>query len=155
MKPSDLTIELSKTIEHLDNMTVSDEFRTDAALSNEVSALVHDTNRAIARLCMMQHLSTYANKNVALSKQAVEELLKRLDIASDVQDGQTVIVFEDNQFSLSKRRNKSSESVSFKDFVLELQKLGVDQKLIDKAAKKSTKARAGALFYTVEARNVE
>jgi len=151
MKPSELLMELAHVAEALESTTVSDRFTADSSLTNKEAEVHHKLNRSLASLAMSQSINSSMKRRIDKSKKDIETLLDVIDVESGVESGKSSLVFEDTQFVLTKKRNAKSERINAKDLCIELTKLGVDKKTIEKAQKAAKKETEGALFYVVGA----
>ena len=144
-------MELAHVAEALESTTVSDRFAADSSLTNKEAEVHHKLNRSLASLAMSQSINSSMKRRIDKSKKDIETLLDVINVESGVESGKSSLVFEDTQFVLTKKRNAESQRINAKDLCIELTKLGVDAKTIEKAQSKAKKITEGALFYVVGA----
>jgi len=107
---------------------------------------VHD---AMANLFIMSRLNSIYKKDYDEAKKRLDRACTELDINVEVVSGDGRIIFQNNIFAFTKNRNASSSTLSAKDLVIQLNKLGIDKAIIQEAIENASRPRMGNVYYSV------
>ena len=104
---------------------------------------------AMGQFVLVSGLNSTYKKSYDKAKEELDESANALGLGTDMKDGEDRTVFQNNMFSFVKKRNKGGETTSIKDFIIELNKLGVEKDTIEKAFENATKPKKGSVYYSV------
>ena len=116
---------------------------------NEKSAKLADMHTAMARFHIVSQINSRFQKWYASSKDSLDKAARSLGLYPEVINGEAKAMYQNDYFNFSKKRNAEGQSTAIKDFVTELNKLGVDPDTINKALTNATKPKKGSVYYTV------
>lgn len=119
---------------------------TNNSMADSLAAL----NKTITEYVVISSLNSAMKKRHDQLKRMIDLQLVECGLKNEVPNGLQEELYQDNIFKFSKKRAVSSVNVAVKDFQLELQKLGVDQSLINKALENAGKERNGSVYYIVD-----
>ena len=158
------SIKVATILSELDNNLSNVIRECHAALTSDFSSTTKDNERAeleanmheaMAQQQIAARLTTRFKKAHDISKKDLDVICQRLGTSPESLPGTTVNLYEDKLFVFSKRQNADSASCSSKDLITELNKLGVDPTLIEKAQKKATKPKRGNVYYNIDVKEDE
>ena len=118
--------------------------------NNEKAFLQGAMNKAMARHYLVSMLNSDIKKKYDKSKKSLDELAEELGINAEVKSGDSLPIYQNDNFIFTKKRNSETTQTSLKDFVTELRKLGVEKDILDKAFAHATQFKDGNLYYTVD-----
>lgn len=147
MRLDHLQIEVSNKISALIGRNLGGYKPTDNVTSNEEQSFRADVHDTLVELAIAQTMKSVATKLHDNAKKKLDHL-----IVDSVKPGTQETLYEDSQIRYTKKKNNDSVSVPVKDFILELQKQGVEQSIIDKAYDKAVTTKKGNTYYVVEDR---
>lgn len=150
---SELDNNLSNTIRDCHVALTSDFSST--TKDNERAELEANMHEAMAQQQIAARLTTRFKKAHDISKKDLDLICERLGTSSESVPGTTTNLYEDKLYIFNKRQNVDSASCSSKDLITELNKLGVDPTLIEKAQKKATKPKKGNVYYNIDIKEDE
>ena len=104
---------------------------------------------AMGQVVLVSGLNSTYKQAYDKAKEELDESANALGLGTDMKDGEDRTVFQNNMFSFVKKRNKGGETTSIKDFIIELNKMGVEKDTIEKAFENATKPKKGSVYYSV------
>ena len=125
------------------------EIETDTT-NNAKATLAVDMHQFMAKFFIVSRLNTEFKKWYDDCKKDLDRTAKALGIDPEVESGESKTIYQNEKFSFSKKRNAQGTSVSLKDFVIELHKLGVDPDMIDKAHEAAVQTKEGNQYYSID-----
>ena len=122
---------------------------TPSTQDNDKANKQFDMHTAMGQFMLVSGLNSTYKKAYDKAKEELDESANALGLGTDMKDGEDRTVFQNNMFSFVKKRNKGGETTSIKDFIIELNKLGVEKDTIEKAFENATKPKKGSVYYSV------
>tara|TARA_R100001594_G_scaffold82047_2_gene116510 strand:+ start:986 stop:1468 length:483 start_codon:yes stop_codon:yes gene_type:complete len=123
--------------------------------SNADAAAQADMHKAMARFIVVSDAQSMIKKMYDRTKQELNDNCTTLGIDPNVESGESKAIYQDNVYLFTKKRNAETQTTSLKDFVIELNKLGVDKEIIDNAYDSATKPRAGSEYFNISVGDYE
>ena len=143
--------ELSKDIKLAQTKALSElmaEFSPSTS-DNEQANKQYEMHTAMGEFMLVSGLNSTYKKAYDNAKALLDDAAKELNLSTELEDGEARTVFQNNMFSFVKKRNKGSNTTSIKDFMVELNKLGVEKDMMQKAFENATKPKKGSVYYSV------
>ena len=122
---------------------------TPSTQDNDKANKQFNMHTAMGQFVLVSALNSTYKKSYDKAKEELDESANALGLGTDMKDGEDRTVFQNNMFSFVKKRNKGGETTSIKDFIIELNKLGVEKDTIEKAFENATKPKKGSVYYSV------
>ena len=122
---------------------------TPSTQDNDKANKQFNMHTAMGQFVLVSGLNSTYKKSYDKAKEELDESANALGLGTDMKDGEDRTVFQNNMFSFVKKRNKGGETTSIKDFIIELNKLGVEKDTIEKAFENATKPKKGSVYYSV------
>ena len=122
---------------------------TPSTQDNDKANKQFDMHTAMGQFMLVSGLNSTYKKSYDKAKEELDESANALGLGTDMKDGEDRTVFQNNMFSFVKKRNKGGETTSIKDFIIELNKMGVEKDTIEKAFENATKPKKGSVYYSV------
>ena len=122
---------------------------TPSTQDNDKANKQFDMHTAMGQFMLVSGLNSTYKKSYDKAKEELDESANALGLSTDMKDGESRTVFQNNMFSFIKNRNKGGETTSIKDFIIELNKMGVEKDTIEKAFENATKPKKGSVYYSV------
>jgi len=122
---------------------------TPSTKDNEQAHKQFNMHHAMGQFMLVSGLNSTYKKAYDSAKELLDNEADALSLSTDMKDGEDRTVFQNNMFSFVKKRNKGGETTSIKDFIIELNKMGVEKDTIEKAFENATKPKKGSVYYSV------
>ena len=122
---------------------------TPSTQDNEQAHNQFNMHTAMGQFMLVSGLNSTYKKAYDSAKELLDNEADALGLSTDMKDGEDRTVFQNNMFSFVKKRNKGGETTSIKDFIIELNKLGVEKDTIEKAFENAPKPKKGSVYYSV------
>ena len=122
---------------------------TPSTQDNDIANKQFIMHTAMGQFMLVSGLNSTYKKAYDKAKEELDESANALGLGTDMKDGEDRTVFQNNMFSFVKKRNKGGETTSIKDFIIELNKMGVEKDTIEKAFENATKPKKGSVYYSV------
>ncbi len=145
-----VTLALLDLLRHIDDAKLPIDYQAEPGTSNEVASKQYDISKAMAEFIVAASLNTHCKKKYDNAKERLDFCAASLGKDIEVDDGDTATIYGDTQFSFSKRRNTTTPSINTKKLLIELNKLGVDPSLIEKAVNSASETKRGSVYYMVD-----
>jgi hypothetical protein len=129
---------------------IASEFQGQQGTSNDITAQEAEMNQRMVAYSVFHQLEGLFTGQVKRMKQLLDEYVDRESIISPGIANETITLHEDNMFRFRKKRNANRTTTPLNAFIVELTKLGVDKKVIDKAKINASQPRKGNTYYMVE-----
>ncbi len=139
--------EITETVNNA-YIALSSDFKTES-YKNEDSAKAHDMHVSMVDYIIQSTLASQFKKAVDRAKELLDEASINLGLEPNIPAGTSQVMWTDNIYTFTKKRNVDSNQVSAKDLVIQLTILGVEKGIIDKAMSKANKVRRGNTYYNV------
>jgi hypothetical protein len=143
--------ELAKSMKEVQDKALqelNEDFKASTS-DNERASQQFDMHDAMAHFMIVSGLHSTYKKAYDAAKEKLDSSAEALGITTDVENGDAKMLFQNELFSFTKRRNKGGDSTPIKDFIIELTKLGVEKDTIQKAFGTATKPKKGSVYYEV------
>ena len=122
---------------------------TPSTQDNDKANKQFDMHTAMGQFMLVSGLNSTYKKAYDKAKEELDESANALGLSTNMKDGEGRTVFQNSMFSFVKKRNKGGDTTSIKDFMIELNKLGVEKDTIEKAFGNATKPKKGSVYYSV------
>ena len=122
---------------------------TPSTKDNEQAHKQFNMHTAMGQFMLVSGLNSTYKKAYDSAKELLDNEADALGLSTNMKDGEDRTVFQNNMFSFVKKRNKGGETTSIKDFIIELNKMGVEKDTIEKAFENATKPKKGSVYYSV------
>ena len=122
---------------------------TPSTSDNDKANKQFNMHHAMGQFVLVSGLNSTYKKAYDSAKELLDTEADALGLSTDMKDGEARTVFQNNMFSFVKKRNKGGDTTSIKDFMIELNKLGVEKDTIEKAFGNATKPKKGSVYYSV------
>ena len=122
---------------------------TPSTSDNDKANKQFNMHHAMGQFVIVSGLNSIYKKAYDSAKELLDTEADALGLSTDMKDGEDRTVFQNNMFSFVKKRNKGGETTSIKDFIIELNKMGVEKDTIEKAFENATKPKKGSVYYSV------
>ena len=147
MLASDLAMNMT-TLQDTAISKFNDEFSS-TTTDNEQTARQSDMHNAMSQFVIVSSLHSTYKRQYDEVKDKLDSSAAALGLDPQIDDGDSRMLFQNHLFSFTKRRNKESHNTAIKDFMIELNKLGVEKDTIQKAFDSATKPKKGSVYYDV------
>lgn len=145
-----VTLALLDLVKHIDEAKLPIDYQAEPGTSNEVASLQYEMSRAMGEFIVASTLNAHCKKKYEKAKEQLDFCAASLGKDIEVEDGCTLAIHADSSFSFQKRRNTTTATINTKKLLIELNKLGVDPSLLQKAVNNASEIKRGSVYYEVD-----